>query len=147
MFYAIYVGLEGFVHRRIEVDDTCKIHDDIDLALELFSVIRRNAAQWLVEIAFDDLHLLADNTFATHAFENCLQRRRLQHFRIEALLTGNIFLPPHLDDQVLQLREAIENHRQQHFSNKAGAAEKKDRDRKSTRLNSSHVAISYAVCC
>ena len=28
---------------------------------------------------------------------------------------------------MLQLREAIENHRQQHFSNKAGAAEKKDR--------------------
>src|SRR5690625_5435166 len=32
-------------------------------------------------------------------------------------------------------------------SAKVGLAERADRDRKSTRLNSSHVAISYAVFC
>src|SRR5437899_4666176 len=44
-------------------------------------------------------------------------------------------------------REAIRRHQEGHRSNHNGDSRHASRDRKSTRLNSSHLGISYAVFC
>src|SRR5690606_41230399 len=53
----------------------------------------------------------------------------------------------HLDQRLLPaLREIMQPRRDQLLA-RAALADHQDRDRKSTRLNSSHVKISYAVFC
>src|SRR5207249_11613736 len=61
---------------------------------------------------------------------------QLEHFMVQL---------PDSDRQILELR--MEGYSTDEIAQKLGSYDRKVRDRKSTRLNSSHVSISYAVFC
>src|SRR5439155_19592618 len=65
--------------------------------------------------------------FPSDALDYWPQRRRVQNLHIKALLAREILLAAHLDDETLQLRKAIQNHRQDHLADEAGAAQEEHR--------------------
>src|SRR5262245_21325674 len=68
MLRSVYVRLERFVHRWIEVDNAGEVHDDIDFPTEPLDLFGGDAAQRGIHIAFDDLYLPTDFMFAAGAF-------------------------------------------------------------------------------
>src|SRR5439155_24523758 len=75
---------------------------------------------------------------------SCLPSREVDRW-----LTGRTFMPytPYTVTTQDGMRELISSARRKGYALLEQQLERKVRDRKSTRLNSSHVAISYAVFC
>ena len=87
MFGPINVCVEGFVHRRIEIDNSRQIHDHVNFAFQLPDSFDAYAAQWLVQIAFYDLNLFPQDWFSAKPFDNWPQRRGPQNLGVKTLLT------------------------------------------------------------
>jgi hypothetical protein len=56
-----------------------------------------------------------------------LKRGRFQDFGKEPLLARDILLATYLNDQMTELRKAVENHRQKNFSDETGATHQQQR--------------------
>ena len=123
MLGPVYVGLKRFIHGWIKIHYAGKIHHDIDSTFELFEMLRLYTAQWLVQIAFNNLHFLAHDS-VSDPFNDSAKRRRLQNFGIKAMLAGDVFLATNLNHEVLQFRKSVEHHCEQNFTDEAGATEK-----------------------
>src|SRR5690242_3347025 len=124
MLGPVNVWFDRFIDRRIEIDDAREIHNDIDSTFELLKILGRYAAQWLVQIAFDHLHLLTYDTLAAETLDHRPNRRRLKDLVIKALLARNILLPANLHDEAHQFWKPIQQHRKENLADESRAAEK-----------------------
>ena len=127
MLRAVDIRLEGFVDRRIEVDDAGQIHDDVNFPFKLADPVGADSAQGLVKIAFQHCHLLPHRIDAAQAFYGAPERRRTENVGKEPLFSGEVLFSPHLDDQMSKFRETVENHRQENFADKTRSAHQKHR--------------------
>src|SRR5262245_36061245 len=122
---SVNIRLERLGDRRIEIHDAGEVHDDIDSPLEQLQVFHRNAAHRLIQVALDDMNLFAKDALS-NLLNNGTQRRGRQNLRIEPFVTGQVFLPANLYEEMFYFRKAVKQHREQNLPDKARAAEKQD---------------------